>query len=149
MNTAIMLREIRRRYVLSQRELAELSGLGKSTIGRLESGECADPTIGTLTRILGSVGLRIAVLHGHGREFVVPGEPVEYRMRDGRRLPAHLRVRPICSMQTPWWGWFRIAWMPDNPRQNPAVPAYTYDWRPDPEVLADPGVRKHTWDEAT
>ena len=149
MDIAIMLREIRRRFVLSQRELAELSGLGKSTIGRLESGECADPSIGTVTRILGSVGLRIAVLHGHGREFVVTGEPVDYRMSDGRRLPAHLRVRAIRGMQTPWWGWFRIAWLPDDPRRNPAVPPFTYDRRCDPQLLADPDMSSYKWDGAT
>lgn len=51
MNAARALRWARRRAGLSQRALAEKSGLPQSTIGRIEAGT-VDPRVGTLSRLL-------------------------------------------------------------------------------------------------
>lgn len=147
MDAQLLLRAIRRTYVLSQRELAERSGVSKSTIGRIESGECPDPTIGAVRAVVESVGLRLTVHSRDGREFRLPAPEVVPRMRDGRRFPAHLEARPIVGMRTPWWGWFRLAWLPDDPRWNPAVPFHTYDLRARAasRVLAE----HYLWNDAT
>jgi transcriptional regulator with XRE-family HTH domain len=51
MNSARALRYARRRAGLSQRELAERSGLPQSTVGRIETG-AIDPRVSTLDRLL-------------------------------------------------------------------------------------------------
>jgi predicted transcriptional regulator len=51
MNAARALRYARRRAGLSQRELAQRSGVPQSTVGRIESG-AVDPRISTLDRLL-------------------------------------------------------------------------------------------------
>jgi predicted transcriptional regulator len=50
-NAARALRYARRRASLSQRELAERSGVPQSTVGRIETG-AVDPRISTLDRLL-------------------------------------------------------------------------------------------------
>ncbi|MFD1056513.1 helix-turn-helix domain-containing protein [Terrabacter terrigena] len=77
---------------LSQRELAELLGLSRATVGRIESG-AVRVDIATLASILTVAGLRLAVLDHSGAE--VPPIPVDV-LRDhaGRRLPSHLDARP-------------------------------------------------------
>jgi transcriptional regulator with XRE-family HTH domain len=56
MKAARALREARRRAGLSQRELAEKSGVPQSTIGRIEAG-AVDPRARTLDRLLRACGL--------------------------------------------------------------------------------------------
>lgn len=77
---------------LSQRELADLLGLSRATIGRIESGAMRVDTA-TLAAILSTAGLRLAVLDVNGTE--VPPIPRDV-LRDhaGRRLPSHLDARP-------------------------------------------------------
>jgi transcriptional regulator with XRE-family HTH domain len=65
MDCGNLLREIRRRHRLSQRELAALSGTAKSTLARIES-TGSDPPIGALERILAAVGLQLAVVGPDG-----------------------------------------------------------------------------------
>lgn len=77
---------------LSQRELAEMVGLSRATVGRLESGAARVDT-GTLAVILETAGLRLAVLDGDGVEVLpVPGDVL--RDHAGRRFPGHLDARP-------------------------------------------------------
>ncbi|MFM6849922.1 MAG: helix-turn-helix domain-containing protein [Terrabacter sp.] len=77
---------------LSQRELAELLGLSRATVGRIESGAVRVDTV-TMAAILACAGLRLAVLDRAGNE--VQPIPVDV-LRDhaGRRLPSHLDARP-------------------------------------------------------
>jgi transcriptional regulator with XRE-family HTH domain len=82
----------RRLADLSQRELAEDTGLSRATIGRLESG-ASRVDAATLSVILARAGLRLAVLDRAGHEV----EPVPLdvlRDRADRRFPGHLDVRP-------------------------------------------------------
>jgi predicted transcriptional regulator len=54
-------RKSRRRAGLSQRELAERTGIPQSTIARLESG-MVDPRTGTVVKLLAACGEELAVL---------------------------------------------------------------------------------------
>jgi predicted transcriptional regulator len=66
-NAARALRWARRRAGLSQRALAERSGVPQSTIGRIEAGT-VDPRVGTLRRLLRACGfdLEVEPLLGEG-----------------------------------------------------------------------------------
>ena len=82
----------RRLADLSQRDLSEVSGVGRSTIAGFESGARRVP-VEVLDALLRAAGLRLAVLDGTGAEV----DPVPVGMvRDnaGRRFPAHLDVQP-------------------------------------------------------
>lgn len=142
MDAGRLLRAVRRARTLSQRELAELCGVPRSTIDRIESG-ATDPRMGTTARILDPAGFRLVVLDDAGR--LLEPDDAHDRLRDAalRRLPAHLRARRITDDLTPWWGWGRIAWWPDDP----AVPAWTYDRRPD--RVRRPWLPVYRWDDAT
>jgi transcriptional regulator with XRE-family HTH domain len=60
MKAARALRWARRRAGLSQRALAERSGVPQSTIGRIEAG-MVDPRVGTLRRLLRACGFDLEV----------------------------------------------------------------------------------------
>ena len=60
MSAARALRWARRRACLSQRALAERSGVPQSTIGRIEAGT-VDPRVGTLRRLLRACGFDLEV----------------------------------------------------------------------------------------
>jgi len=51
------LREARRREALTQGELAEKSGVGITTIVRLERGQIIEPRVSTLRKLAGVLGL--------------------------------------------------------------------------------------------
>ncbi|MGY2067159.1 helix-turn-helix domain-containing protein [Blastococcus sp. SYSU DS0619] len=83
-----LLRRIRRRADLSQRELATELHVSKSTVAAVEAG-----TTGMDARLLaaaaGLAGLRLGLLDGHGREVCgMAGDTV--RDAAGRQFPAHL-----------------------------------------------------------
>lgn len=88
------LRQLRRRFDLSQRQLAERAGLAPSTVAELELGRVA-PSVRLLEIVFGAVGFRL-ILTDCG------GEPIQWSLADdsqprdaaGRRYPAHLDVRP-------------------------------------------------------
>ena len=61
-----MVRRVRRICVLSQRELAEAVGVGRSTIGQIEAGS-RRPGHELFDRILALAGLRLVVVDGDGR----------------------------------------------------------------------------------
>jgi transcriptional regulator with XRE-family HTH domain len=98
------LRYGRRRAGLTQRELAQRTGVPQSTIGRIESG-AVDPRVGTLTTLLRACGfdLEVAPLLGQGvdrsqvREHLeaTPLERLSQLSQDARvlaQLDAALRV---------------------------------------------------------
>ncbi|MGY2083095.1 helix-turn-helix domain-containing protein [Blastococcus sp. SYSU DS0539] len=114
-----LLRRIRRRADLSQREIATELHVSKSTVAAVEAG-----TTGMDARLLavaaGLAGLRLGLLDGDGRE-VGGMDPEAVRDRAGRRFPAHLdtvlsderpqrwadrrdRARPIYTFarRSPW-----------------------------------------------
>lgn len=118
----VTLRALRRRADLSQRELADLAGVPKSTVTRIESGQIRDPRFRTVERLALATGAAI----GFGGELgPVPSEGL--RDRADRNYPAHLDVRPVEQLTDwagAWWAhWYRLprrAW-PLEP------PQYTYD----------------------
>ncbi len=83
-----LLRRIRRTADLSQRQLAERTGIPKSTLGAAEAG-VRDLPVGRLVDAAGVAGLRIALVDDAGRELP-PMTSDGARDGSGRHLPAHL-----------------------------------------------------------
>ncbi|TFV63126.1 XRE family transcriptional regulator [Geodermatophilus sp. DF01-2] len=83
-----VLRRIRRRADLSQRQLAAVCGLSQSAVAQAESGR-RDLPVGALVRAAEQAGLRLALLDAAGRE-VAGMSPDAVRDRYGRHFPAHL-----------------------------------------------------------
>lgn len=59
MNVGIRLRELRKQYGFSQRELAKQAGVTNGTISQIELGR-ASPSVGSLKRILDCMGVSLA-----------------------------------------------------------------------------------------
>ena len=144
-----MLRVLRRRADLSQRELAHRSGVPQATLARIESGATQNPSFRLLARLVRAADARLTV-ETLRADPVSPVEvrPVEVRPvevwpagakdgagakdaaeardRGGRHFPAHLDSRPV---RTPsdWWG----AWWTSSviPAQWPmeSLPDTTFD----------------------
>lgn len=98
-----LVRRVRRSADLSQRELAERTGLAPSTIARIESRSLA-PALDTLAAILSVAGLRLVVVDAENRR-VPPMEDPPGDLRDGagRRFPSHLDVI-LDPLPGEWWG---------------------------------------------
>ncbi|MEG3633161.1 helix-turn-helix transcriptional regulator [Micromonospora palythoicola] len=123
-----LLRALRRQADLSQRELAERSGVPQSTVARIESRRSADPQFGTVQRLVRAAGgtLRIA----GPDERALPADVIcdDSRWDEaGRRYPAHLDVRKVRTLKDwpgAWWAhWYTLP--PD--RWPLRVPEVTYD----------------------
>lgn len=82
----------RRLADLSQRELADVLGVGQASIARWEAGG-ASISVAMLARILGLAGLRLEVVNEDG-EIAAPVPADAVRDNAGRRFPAHLDVAP-------------------------------------------------------
>lgn len=118
----VILRALRRRADLSQRELADLAGVPKSTVSRIESGEISDPRFRTVERLARAAGAAVTV---GGELAPVPSEG--WRDRADRNYPAHLDVRPVEQL-TDWAGAWWAHWHRLPPGAWPLEPpAYTYD----------------------
>jgi transcriptional regulator with XRE-family HTH domain len=87
-----VLRHARRRRDVSQRELADLAGVPKSTIGDLETGRIA-PSLLTLDRALQAAGYRLEIVDALDNVVAWTTSGVEPRDRAGRRYPPHLDLR--------------------------------------------------------
>ena len=83
-----VLRRIRRRADLSQRQLAHAIGVSQSAVARAESG-AADFPVGALERAAALVDLQLVLVDAHGVELV-PMADAAVRDGVGRRFPAHL-----------------------------------------------------------
>lgn len=95
-DTAGLVRRVRRMADISQRELAERCGLSKAAVARVECG--APIPTHVFVRILAEVGLRVEIVNPDGWQ-VEPMRPDAVRDRADRLLPAHLNPRPV----TFWW----------------------------------------------
>jgi transcriptional regulator with XRE-family HTH domain len=90
-----MLRESRARARLTQRQLAEKSGIPQETIARIERGR-ADPRVNTLDRLLGACEFGLEVLPRLGigidrtqiraRLDLTPDKRLEIAMEDDRHM---------------------------------------------------------------
>ncbi|MEV4810630.1 helix-turn-helix transcriptional regulator [Micromonospora avicenniae] len=84
-----VVRAIRRRADLSQRELARRAGVHHATVGRIEAGRLA-PSIELLCRIIGVAGHRLAVVDEFGRVLRPMHDWADTRDGAERRYPSHL-----------------------------------------------------------
>ncbi|MFF0718844.1 GNAT family N-acetyltransferase [Micromonospora sp. NPDC003816] len=130
-----MLRALRRRADLSQRELAALSGVPQSTVARIESGRGADPRFRTVQRLVRAAGGTVGLVAGGaltaGDALAAGAGEVAsddgWRDAAGRRYPAHLdarRVRTLRDWPGAWWAdWYTLP-----PERWPLrVPEVTFD----------------------
>ena len=124
------LRRIRRRADLSQRELAEASGVSQSSLSKAEAGHRGLP-VDLLARCAVLAGLRLALLDESGTE--VPTMAADaVRDRAGRRFPAHLDTRygdedwwhgqERYSRQQPWYTFDRLRYTRDHWRARTGTP---------------------------
>ncbi|MFG2047519.1 helix-turn-helix domain-containing protein [Micromonospora sp. NPDC048935] len=129
-----IMRDLRRRADLSQRELAEQSGVPKSTLARIEAGQGAGPAFRTVERLVRAAGGELVLKLPDASAAVdespqVPDHDLRDELRDeaGRRYPAHLDVRRVLTLKD-WPGawWVHSYTLPQ--RLWPVrVPELTYD----------------------
>ncbi|GAA2707095.1 GNAT family N-acetyltransferase [Micromonospora olivasterospora] len=124
-----MLRALRRRADLSQRELAARARIPKSTVARIESGRGGDPRFRTVERLVEAAGGRLVIGHEPPAGVApVPGVPHD-GMRDeaGRRYPAHLDVWKV-EQPRDWPGAWWAEWWNLPPERWPRpLPPGTYE----------------------
>ncbi|NYF56578.1 GNAT family N-acetyltransferase [Micromonospora purpureochromogenes] len=148
------IRAMRRRADLSQRELAEKSGVPQATIARIESGRAADPRFRTIEALVAAVQGQIVmsvpsagggVEVGGGIEAEAAGHGVaeegggqatgglpavphdELRDAVGRRYPAHLDAWPVREPKD-WPGAWWADWYDLPPERWPLpLPEATYE----------------------
>ncbi|MGW0214413.1 helix-turn-helix domain-containing protein [Micromonospora chokoriensis] len=133
------LRDLRRRVDLSQRQLAERSGIPKSTVARIEAGQGASPSFRTVERLVRAVGGELALklpgdhccvpASGTASTAAVPDEERKAELRDeaGRRYPAHLDVRRVLTLRD-WPGaWWVHSYTLPKRLWPVRVPELTYD----------------------
>lgn len=119
------LRAARRKYRVSQRELAGLLGVDRAVVGRWESGDGPVAAV-RLEGVLRLLGFRLAVVPRDPSEWVGIEDPGPHLSdRSERRYPAHLRGYDGGG-STGFNDWVRYRGEP-----NPYAPGWTY--RMDPE----------------
>ncbi|MER7455738.1 GNAT family N-acetyltransferase [Micromonospora sp. NPDC126480] len=125
-----LLRALRRTADLSQRELAEKSGVPQATLARIEAGHTTNPRFRTVERLVRATGgVIVAGLPATGEGVTAP-PPVPHdgwTDQAGRSYPAHLdawEVREPRDWPGAWWAeWYRLP-----PARYPRkVPAVTYE----------------------
>src|SRR6185312_10530813 len=120
--TGDYVRQARRRLELSQRDLAKVVRVSRSTLARLEAGG-AGACIETLERVLDAAGMELVVVEISAGSvepdrlvFVPPLREWSGPCRDGggRRYPAHLPV-VLAPEKGEWWGdWFGLVRPPET-----------------------------------
>jgi transcriptional regulator with XRE-family HTH domain len=124
-----LLRGLRAKADLSQRELAAMAGVHQTSVARIESGASVDPSFRTVERLLQAVGCGFAA-----DGTVLPAaSALHERLRDGagRHFPAHLDVREVADLRD-WGGAWWAHWYNLPPHAWPVtVPAATFDLRRD------------------
>jgi transcriptional regulator with XRE-family HTH domain len=120
-----MLRALRRQADLSQRELAQRSGVPQSTIARIESGAATDPRFRTVERIVAAAGATLDVVTVSS---AAPADPHEGVFDEGgRRFPAHLDLRAV-ERPEHWSGaWWRHTYVGPLDAAPTRLPPWTYD----------------------
>ncbi|MGC4804725.1 GNAT family N-acetyltransferase [Micromonospora sp. DT233] len=115
-----LLRALRRRADLSQRQLAERSGVPQATLARIEAGRVGDPRFRTVERLVHAAGGRLAP----PEQFPLPLPAATYelnrRYRDQRRWANQVRrevsVRRVTDEGLPATQWRFVAELPDGRR---------------------------------
>lgn len=117
-----LVRSVRRRADLSQRELARSAGVSAATIGRIES-RTLSPSVRTLEAILGVAGIRLVAVDADDQKIVLMEDPPGDSLRDGagRRYPSHLDTI-LDPLPDEWWGSrFGCAAPPETFHRNRAL----------------------------
>ncbi|MGW5556008.1 GNAT family N-acetyltransferase [Micromonospora sp. NPDC003944] len=111
----LALRALRRRADLSQRQLAERSGVPQPTLARIESGRAVDPRLRTVERLVRAAGGQLTIgipAPTSGTADLTPVPHDDMRDQGGRRYPAHLDVWPVHEPRDwpgAWWAeWYRL-----------------------------------------
>jgi transcriptional regulator with XRE-family HTH domain len=136
-----LLRAVRRSRRISQRELAEVVGVGPSTIDRIESGFSKRPSLALIERIMTATGYQLAAIDNHGRLLRLEEARLLPWDRGRRVYPAHLEIREVRTMDDPWWGWHCVAFHDRDPNR--------VDWTFDRGHRKYPEDLDRRWDAAT
>jgi transcriptional regulator with XRE-family HTH domain len=97
-----LIRSVRRRADLSQRELADAAGLARSTVAKAEAGTLT-PSLNTLLRILAAADLVLVVADRDGN-VVQPMRVWDDTLDGGdKKFPAHLDLI-LDPRAGDWWG---------------------------------------------
>jgi transcriptional regulator with XRE-family HTH domain len=121
-----MLRQLRRRADVSQRDLAVRSGVPQATIARIESGATPNPSFRQVETLVRAAGARVHV-DAQGCEIAAgPTPPTAVRDRAGRRYPAHLDIREVRGPGD-WWGSCSICCPVVDLQPWGELPAVTFD----------------------
>ncbi|MEV0004664.1 GNAT family N-acetyltransferase [Micromonospora sp. NPDC050980] len=120
-NLGDLLRRLRRRADLSQRELAGRAGLPQAAVARIESGRASNPRYRTVERLVRAAGGGMCVelepapgADTRAATSTEPGPVPHDDLRDqaGRRYPAHLdvwEVREPRDWPGAWWAeWYTL-----------------------------------------
>ncbi len=115
MDAAAIVKRMRALSGITRRDLAALSGVSPSTVGRIEQGEL-DPTWGTLSRILEAAGYRISgdtVVSAGDATAIIAARPV-LESRNAASATAALRSLPVgVAESADRWvqRWDRAGWL--------------------------------------
>jgi DNA-binding XRE family transcriptional regulator len=94
-----VLRVLRRRFDLSQRQLAAAAGVPKSTVADIESGRSI-PSVAVWSDLAAAVGWRVELVNLDDQVVTWLGTPsAPQRDAAGRRYPAHLDLRAAGSAE--------------------------------------------------
>ncbi|GHJ17493.1 hypothetical protein TPA0908_58940 [Micromonospora sp. AKA38] len=118
------LRALRRAADLSQRELAERSGVPQTTVARIECGRSVGSSFRTVARLVVAAGGRVIIAPPGERDRLLPTVSEQLRDAAGRHCPAHLDAREVREPKDwpgAWWAHF-----PALSGYASALPAVTY-----------------------
>lgn len=95
----VTLRALRRQADLSQRQLAERSGVPQATIARIESGRTSDPSFRTIERLVEAVGGHVVISVVGAASAALTGAGA------ARSLPVvpHEELRDAAGTARPTW----------------------------------------------
>jgi transcriptional regulator with XRE-family HTH domain len=130
-DVAAYLRAARGIRRMSQRRLADVVGVPRSTLDRIEAGN-SDPRLSTLTRIFGALGYELTICSQRDRPLRLDETREQLIDGRGRHFPPHWEYEEVTAG---YWGNWR-----KNPRTP--IPRYTYWFR-------HPSIGFTPWEDAT
>ena len=118
MDLGRMLRGLRRRADLSQRQLAARAGVPQATIARIEGATVRDPSWRTVERLVRAMDAELVVTTPGDAQPELPVVPHEkWRDMAGRHYAAHLDAVPVLRPEQ-WWG----AWWASSVARSLSAP---------------------------